>query len=139
MHTKKAYYYWKATHRKATSGVLAACLMAASALIVACSDDEPAGPPPVPKVNSISSTTVSPGDTVTISGADFATPAPDNRVYFNNPVEYARPYSGGATRLTVVVPDNAATGTIRVTVPDQPAAGVGPHVSADRRRGGVEG
>jgi hypothetical protein len=134
MHTKKAYYYWKAT-----PAVFAACLLAASVLIVACSDDEPAGPPPVPKVNSISSTSVVPGDTVTIRGADFATPAGDNKVYFNNPIEYAQPYSGSDKSLTVVVQDNAATGAVRVTVPDQPTAGVGPKVVVDRGVGDVWG
>jgi hypothetical protein len=132
MQTKKTHYY-----RKATPRGLAVCLFALSLVVVACSDDEPAGPPPVPTVSSISSTSVAPGDTVTIRGADFASPARDNRVYFHNPLEYARPYSGSATSLTVVVPYNAADGRIRVTVPDQPEAGVGPEMTVNRGVGDV--
>jgi hypothetical protein len=105
---------------------------------VSCSkEDTPTAPPPVPKVNSVTPATVVPGDTVTIGGADFATPHDDNKVYFNNPLRAARPFAGSKSSLQVVVPEDAATGPVRVSVPEQPQAGVGPEVSVTRGVGDV--
>lgn len=105
--------------------------------VVGCSEDDPAAPPPVPQVNSVTPTTVSPGDTVAIAGADFATPHGDNNVYFNNPLRAAVPFEGSATSLRVVVPNDAATGPVRVSVPEQPESGVGPKVTVNRGVGDV--
>jgi hypothetical protein len=107
-----------------------------AAVLAACSED-PAQLPPVPVVNSVSKTTVLPGDTVTIGGSDFAPAFRDNDVFFNNPIHASVPLTGSATSLRVVVPDDAATGPIRVAVPDQPVAGVGPEVTVNRDVGKV--
>lgn len=103
----------------------------------ACGKDDPVALPPVPVVKSVSPTIVVPGDTVTITGSDFATPRGDNRVYFNNPLRAAIPFSGSATSLRVVVPPDAASGAVRVTVPEQPQAGIGPAVAVSRGIGDV--
>jgi len=115
------------------------CAVAIAALaagLAACSED-PAELPPVPVVNSVSKTTVIPGDTVTIGGSDFAPAFGDNQVQFNNRLHPAKPFTGSATSLRVVVPDDAATGPVRVSVPDQPVAGVGPEVTVNRKVGEV--
>jgi len=120
--------------------ILASILAAAS--LAACGDDGPAGPddgppPPVPVVNSVDPTTVSPGDTVHISGSNFAMPHEGNTVYFYNPHNPATPIDGSGNSLTVIVPGDAATGPVRVTVARQPAAGVGPEVHVQREVGEV--
>ena len=120
---------------KRSLAVLAGIALAAS--LLACSEDDPAGPPPVPTVRAVTPTTVSPGDTVTIGGSDFATPHDDNDVFFNNPLRTAVPFAGSATSLRVVVPQDAATGPVRVLVPDQSVAGVGPEVTVNRGVGDV--
>ena len=58
--------------RNDASLVLAALVLFA----VACSeDDDPTEVPDPPTVSGISASTVAPGDTLVISGANFATPA----------------------------------------------------------------
>jgi len=113
-------------------------IAALAAGLAACSED-PAQLPPVPVVNSVSKTTVLPGDTVTIGGSDFAPAFRDNDVFFNNRLHPAVPLTGNTTSLRVVVPDDAATGPVRVAVPEQPVAGVGPEVTVDREVGEVWG
>ena len=103
----------------------------------ACGKDDPVSLPPVPVVKTVSPATVAPGDTVTITGSDFATPRGDNRVYFNNPLGAAVPFAGSETSLRVVVPQDAATGAVRVSVPEQPQAGIGPEVTVSRDIGDV--
>jgi hypothetical protein len=115
--------------------VLAVITLVAS--LGATCEDDPAAPPPVPTVSTVSPTTVSPGDTVTIGGSEFATPHGDNDVFFNNPLRAAAPFAGSVTSLRVVVPSDAATGPVRVSVPDQPVAGVGPEVTVNRGVGDV--
>jgi hypothetical protein len=114
----------------------AVVLAAAAAALTACSED-PAELPPVPVITGVSPASVSPGDTVTVAGSDFAPAFQDNDVYFNNPLRATAPFSGSATSLRVVVPEDAATGPVRVSVPDQPVAGVGPEVTVNRDVGEV--
>jgi hypothetical protein len=121
--------------RKAPAALVAAAALAMA--VAGCSEDDAVAPPPVPRVSSVTPTTVSPGDTVTIAGSDFATPHADNKVYFHNPLRGAVPFEGSTTSLRVVVPDDAATGPVRVSVPDQPQAGVGPEVTVNRGIGEV--
>lgn len=115
-----------------TAAVIA---VAALAGWTACSEDPEL--PPVPVVSTVSQLTVVPGDTVTIGGSHFAEPFRDNSVQFNNPLHPAVPIGGGATSLRVVVPEDAATGPLRVSVPDQPVVGVGPDVTVIRGVGEV--
>ena len=122
-------------YSKKLLAVLAVISLVAS--LGATCEDDPAGPPPVPTVSTVTPSTVSPGDTVTIGGSDFATPHGDNDVFFYNPLRAAVPFSGSETSLRVVVPPDAATGPVRVSVPDQPEAGVGPEVTVNRGVGDV--
>ncbi|MFH1756053.1 MAG: IPT/TIG domain-containing protein [Candidatus Latescibacterota bacterium] len=92
------------------------CLLALS--LGACGDDtpsDPGGQTTPPSIQSVDTTVVSPGDTLTIGGDNFATPASSNRVTFNNSLAVAVPYSASATSMSVVVPANAATGSMTVT------------------------
>lgn len=102
-----------------------------------CSEDDPTSPPPPPTVTSISSSTAAPGDTVLIGGENFLTPASDNRVHFNNPFGPAIPFAASHTTLSVVVPENAASGPVSVRVTGQPRAGAGPALEVTRGVGDV--
>lgn len=104
--------------------------------MTACGDD-PTGPPPVPTVTSISATVIDPGDTVVVRGKNFKTAPKENTVRFNNPFDAAVPIAATTTSLTVIVPENAASGPVSVTVTDQPVAGVGPEVEVTRGVGDV--
>lgn len=86
-------------------------------LFAACSEDNgPVDPPPgdPPSVSGVSETFVSPGDTIVISGADFASPASANTVTFANPLAVVKPFGGSTTSLSVVVDKDAASGEFRV-------------------------
>jgi hypothetical protein len=126
---------------KSNTLLAALALIALVASLGASCEDDSTGPedelPPVPTVSTVAPSTVSPGDTVTIGGSDFATPARDNDVFFYNPLRAAEPFAGSATSLSVVVPRDAATGPVRVKVPGQPEAGVGPDVAVNRGVGDV--
>jgi len=91
--------------------------MAACALFaVSCGGDDPAAPPADPPVvSSVSATTVSPGDTLLISGSRFDTPASANRVRFFNSLAVVAPFAGSETELSVVVDKDATSGAITVT------------------------
>ncbi len=79
------------------------------------SDDTPADVPVVvPEIKSLSDSTLSPGDTLTVEGSGFATPASGNTVSFNNSLANVSPYSATATALHVVVPQNANSGPLHV-------------------------
>jgi hypothetical protein len=83
--------------------------------IGACGDDDPVAPrhdPPI--IASVDTSVVSPGDTIMISGENFATPASQNRVTFNNSLAVVVPYFASETSMAVVVPTNAATGPMKV-------------------------
>lgn len=58
-----------------------------------------------------------PGDLVTITGTGFSEVASENKVRFNG--ELGSIYAAGTTELIVVVPSEASTGTISVTLDDQ--------------------
>lgn len=66
-----------------------------------------------PSITSFSPLVGTPGSTVTITGTNFNTDASTNTVLFNDtPAEIT---STTSTQLTVVVPDGATTGKIRVS------------------------
>lgn len=69
----------------------------------------------VPVITALSDSTLSPGDTLAITGTGFAAPASANAVTFNNPLAKVPPDSATATFLRVVVPPNANSGPLRVT------------------------
>jgi hypothetical protein len=79
------------------------------------SDDSTGVEVPIPAVSSVSNTTLSPEDTLTVTGTNFATPASDNRVVFNNSLASAVPFAATSTRLDVLVPVNANSGGMYVT------------------------
>ncbi|NIM20318.1 MAG: hypothetical protein GTO51_08820 [Candidatus Latescibacteria bacterium] len=100
------------------SAVVIASLIAPSLGIVGCGgDDSPSEPPEVnpPVIQSVSKAVVSPGDTITINGQQFATPASQNRVTFNNPLAVVIPFFASTTSMSAVVPEDAATGPMTVT------------------------
>ncbi|MEJ2722312.1 MAG: IPT/TIG domain-containing protein, partial [bacterium] len=79
------------------------------------SDGDSTGPEPVvPRVASLSDSTLSPGDTLVVTGSNFAAAAADNRVVFNNSLARASQYAAAGGRLEVVVPANANSGGLFV-------------------------
>jgi hypothetical protein len=111
-------------------GFAAAVALAAGAS--SCGKDSTSAPPATPpSVSGISETLVSPGDTLIVSGHDFATPASANRVRFTNPLGVSTPFAGSATSLSVIVDQDATTGKITVTSNGLSAPGP----SVDVRRG----
>src|SRR5712671_5923793 len=75
------------------------------------------GPPPAdaPRVTGINPTTVSPGDTLTISGSHFSTTAGENTVTFTNQISGTAPFSATSAQLRVVVDSDATGGPVTVT------------------------
>jgi hypothetical protein len=95
--------------------VLGAFFLAAI-LGVACSEeDSPTETPPPPVVSGISATSVSPGDTVLITGSDFSATETENTVTFTNPLSAAAPLEASETELRVVVDKDATSGPVTVT------------------------
>ncbi|HEU4365862.1 MAG TPA: hypothetical protein VFT13_10425 [Candidatus Krumholzibacteria bacterium] len=86
-------------------------------LIAACSEDDSVVPPnpDPPVVSGVSETIVFPGDTLTISGSNFASPASANTVTFTNPLGTSKAFAGSGTSLSVVVDQDATTGAIKVS------------------------
>ncbi len=85
---------------------------------MACgSGDDGGGPPPLdpPVVTSLSTTSASPGETITISGSNFSTTAAENTVTFSNPLSAIKATTATATQLTVVVDKDATDGPVTVT------------------------
>ena len=80
-----------------------------------CGDD-PTKVPDTPVIQSVDETIVSPGDTITITGKLFGASTGENRVTFNNSLGRANPITATTTRLVVIVPANAASGPMTVTV-----------------------
>jgi hypothetical protein len=117
--------------------ILPAALVAALAalMLASCgSDDDPVDPgadPPV--VTGISATNLSPGDTVTISGSNFVTPASDNRVTFTNPLGVSTPFGGTTEELRLVVDQDATSGSVTVSHPG--GSDRGPTVTVTRSIG----
>jgi hypothetical protein len=79
-----------------------------------CKNDEDPRPEE-PAIVSFSPTSGFPGSTIVITGLHFSTTASENLVSFNNTTEVAAT-SSTATTLTLMVPDGAVTGKIKVTV-----------------------
>lgn len=124
--------------------VLSLLLVAASVLsVVACSEDSPTNPPevdtppPVPEVIGYNRATVSCGDTLVVDGTGFLDSASDNVVGFANALAQEPAFSATSTSLRVVVPANAATGPVTVTIAGQPTAGVGPDLEVEHGLGEV--
>lgn len=115
------------TLREVAGLALAACAL----LAVACSEDDPVEPTAdPPRVTGISATVVSPGDTLVIDGANFASPASANQVRFTNPSGVSTAFDGTSTQLQVVVDRDATTGPI--TVSNAKGSGAGPSVTVTR-------
>ncbi len=100
--------------------------------LMSCSKDSPTQETPAntPVVSGVSATIVSPGDTLEITGSDFATPASQNQVRFTNPLGVSTPFSGSSTTLRVVVDQDATTGPVSVTA--NGLTGAGPSVEVRR-------
>ena len=99
--------------------------------------EKPDPPPPVPAVTSYSDTQVAPGDTLVVNGSGFLNEASHNVIGFANALAQATPLSASTTSLTVMVPADAATGPVTVTISGQPTAGVGPDLEVTRVLGEV--
>ncbi len=103
-------------------------------LVVACGgDDGPSTVPASPTVTGISSTSIAPGDTVTITGTNFAAAANDNQVQFTNSLAIDRAFEASSTQLRVVVGQNATDGAFTVITPAGSASG--PSVTVERNIG----
>jgi len=111
--------------RRRTTGFILGAIGVVCLCGPACENSEEPGLPPVPRIDSINPASASPGDTVVINGSNFADSPGANSIQFNNPVATANPFAGSTTRLSVVVPRDALSGPVAVSVPDQPKAGVG--------------
>lgn len=110
----------------------------ALAVLTSCGENtDPGEVIPVPSVGGIDKTTVSPGDTVTVTGSDFDGDPSLNRVKFNNSAARAVPFSGSTTQLRVVVHRNALSGPVSVSRAGQAEEGVGPEVTVVRGVGAV--
>ncbi len=93
-------------------------LLIGAVLLSSCSsdDDTPADVPVViPVLTALSDSTISPGDTLTLTGAKFASPASSNRVVFNNSEAASVPFFAAPDSLAVIVSANANTGGLYVT------------------------
>ncbi|HEU4928222.1 MAG TPA: IPT/TIG domain-containing protein, partial [Candidatus Krumholzibacteria bacterium] len=115
--------------RDFSTAALAACALFA----LACSDDdggtvEPPLDPPI--VTTISSSSLSPGDTLTINGSNFASPPAANQVKFTNPLGVSNAFAGSETQLEVVVDQDATSGPITVTT--EGGSDTGPDVTINR-------
>ncbi len=115
--------------RDFSAAALAACALWA----LACSSDDDGGVEPQPDppvVTTISSSNLSPGDTLTINGSNFATPASGNQVKFTNPLGVSTAFAGSDTQIQVVVDQDATDGPITVTT--EGGFDDGPNVTINR-------
>lgn len=85
-------------------------------LLAGCKDDDDSVTVPL-SITSFSPTSGVPGDLVTIVGTGFSDDASENKVRFNGSLGTV--YSTSETELTVVVPSEASSGTISITVDSQ--------------------
>lgn len=92
-------------------------LLAGPVLAMACGGDDGGGPPPVetPVVSGVSPSSVSPGDTLTITGSNFSSVETENTVTFRNPISGTAPYQASEAELRVVVDKDATSGRVTVT------------------------
>jgi hypothetical protein len=103
--------------------------------VVSC-EDKPTEPEiPAPIVTAYSDSSVAPGDTIQVKGSLFSPTTSLNRVEFGNPLARVVPLSGSETSLTVVVPDNAATGQVSVSISGVTGVGKGPNMEVPRSVG----
>lgn len=90
---------------------IAIAALGALFLAQGCGGDDPVIVEPDPIVIAqVSETTVGPGDTLVITGEGFSATAASNTVVFNNSLGTAAPFAATATRIDVIVPQNAAGG-----------------------------
>ncbi len=100
--------------------------------VVSC-EDKPTEPETLtPIVTSYSDSSVAPGDTILVRGSLFSPTTSLNRVDFANPLARVVPISGSENSLTVVVPANAASGQVRVSIPGETGWGKGPLMEVPR-------
>jgi hypothetical protein len=94
----------------------ATAVAASSAALTSCGSDNGTGasPFPTPVVSSLNKTVLSPGETLEISGDNFAVPASENRIVFNNNLAFATPFFATSDSMAVRVPANANTGGLFV-------------------------
>ncbi len=91
-------------------------LMAGLLFSFACSEDDPTEPgPEQPSVSGVSATTVAPGDTLIISGANFTSPPSSNQVVFSNPIAVVNAFAGSDEELQVIVDRDATDGVFTLT------------------------
>ncbi|MGD1893512.1 MAG: IPT/TIG domain-containing protein, partial [Cyclobacteriaceae bacterium] len=93
-------------------------------LLLSCDESETTDPPPPepePTITSISPTSGSVGDEVTITGTNFSSTLNENTVTFN--VAEAAVEVASATQLIVKVPEDATTGPVAVTVNEKTVSG----------------
>lgn len=86
-------------------------------VIISCDSTEE----PTPEISSLSVALGSPGKLITISGHRFSSIAPENIVKFNGTL--AEVISATTIELDVIVPAEATTGKVTVTVKGQTATG----------------
>jgi hypothetical protein len=105
-----------------TSGLLRILSIIAIVLVLpalsSCGSEDGGVDPPLPDppvIASLSSTVLSPGDTLTISGTKFADTPSANRVRFANSLANVPPFFASTESLAVVVPEWAASGPLQVT------------------------
>lgn len=96
--------------------MLTSVFLAGTTLALACGGDDGSGPPPAnaPVVTSLDTTTVSPGDTLIISGSHFSATPGENTVTFRNPLSGTKPFAATTSRLSVIVDVDATTGPVTV-------------------------
>lgn len=87
-------------------------LLTALLVFAACKKSADSGPAPV--TDPLNMAAAKPGDTIVIKGQNFSTVAGNNTVKFNG--VQATVVSATATELRVVIPANATSGTVTVTV-----------------------
>jgi hypothetical protein len=107
-------------------------------VLSSCSSDGGGVDPPLPDppvIASLSSTVLSPGDTLSISGTKFADTPSANRVRFANSLASVPPFFASAESLAVEVPEWAASGPLQVTSAGATSASVS--VEILRGRGDV--
>lgn len=115
--------------RDLSAAALAACALWA----LACSSDDDGGVEPQPDppvITTISSSNLSPGDTLTINGSNFASPPSGNQVKFTNPLGVSTAFAGSETQIQVVVDQDATDGPITVTT--EGGSDDGPNVTINR-------
>jgi hypothetical protein len=103
--------------------------------VVSCEDKPTEPETPTPIVTAYSDSSVSPGDTIQVRGSFFSPTTSLNRVDFANPLARVVPVSGSEKSLTVVVPANAATGQVRVSISGETGWGRGPLMEVPRTIG----